>query len=78
MKVAVIGLGRMGHALAERLLKEGHQVNVWNRTPGRAGALQEQGAQVMGSADDIGDECDAAFPVPGRRPEHPRRGSSPR
>ena len=61
MKVAVIGLGRMGCALAERLLEEGHQVSVWNRTPGRGGALREQGAQVMGSADDLGDECDAVF-----------------
>src|SRR5271156_6728532 len=61
MQIAVIGLGRMGRALAERLLEEGHQVRVWNRTPGRAGALQEQGAQVMGSADDIGDKCDAVF-----------------
>jgi 3-hydroxyisobutyrate dehydrogenase-like beta-hydroxyacid dehydrogenase len=51
----------MGHALAERLLREGHQVSVWNRTAGRADALQEHGAQVMGSADDLGDECDAAF-----------------
>jgi 3-hydroxyisobutyrate dehydrogenase-like beta-hydroxyacid dehydrogenase len=61
MTVAVIGLGRMGRALAERLLEKGHQVSVWNRTPGRAGALQEQGAQVMGSADHLGDECDAVF-----------------
>jgi 3-hydroxyisobutyrate dehydrogenase-like beta-hydroxyacid dehydrogenase len=61
MRIAVIGLGRMGHALAERLLQEGHQVSVWNRTAGRAGALQEHRAQVMGSADDIGGECDAAF-----------------
>lgn len=61
MRIAVIGLGRMGRALAERLLKEGHQVSVWNRTPGRAGALQEHGARVMGTADDIGDECDAVF-----------------
>jgi 3-hydroxyisobutyrate dehydrogenase-like beta-hydroxyacid dehydrogenase len=61
MRIAVIGLGRMGRALAERLLEEGHQLSVWNRTPGRAGALQEQGAQVMGSADDIGDPCDAVF-----------------
>jgi 3-hydroxyisobutyrate dehydrogenase-like beta-hydroxyacid dehydrogenase len=52
---------RMGRALAERLLEEGHQVSVWNRTSGRADALQEQGAQVMDSADDIGDECDAVF-----------------
>ena len=48
MRIAIIGLGRMGRALAERLLEEGHQVSVWNRTPGRAGALQEQGAQSHG------------------------------
>lgn len=61
MRVAIIGLGRMGRALAERLLEEGHQVSVWNRTSGRAGALQEQGAQVMDSADEVGVECDAVF-----------------
>jgi 3-hydroxyisobutyrate dehydrogenase-like beta-hydroxyacid dehydrogenase len=61
MRVAVIGLGRMGRALAERLLEEGHQVSVWNRTAGRAAALKERGAQVMGSADDVGEECDAVF-----------------
>ena len=61
MRIAVIGLGRMGRALAERLLEEGHQVSVWNRTAGRAAALQEQGARVIGSADDIGEECGAVF-----------------
>jgi 3-hydroxyisobutyrate dehydrogenase-like beta-hydroxyacid dehydrogenase len=61
MRVAVIGLGRMGRALAERLLEEGHHVSVWNRTAGRVAALQEQGAQAMGSTDDIGHECDAVF-----------------
>jgi 3-hydroxyisobutyrate dehydrogenase-like beta-hydroxyacid dehydrogenase len=61
MRVAIIGLGRMGRALAERLLEEGHQVSVWNRTAGRAAALQEQGATVMGSADDLGDDCDAVL-----------------
>jgi len=61
MRIAIIGLGRMGRALAERLLDEGHEVSVWNRTAGRAGALQERGAQVMASADDVGDECDAVF-----------------
>ena len=61
MRIAIIGLGRMGRALAERLLEEGHQVSVWNRTAGRAAALQEQGARAMDSVDDVGDECDAVF-----------------
>ncbi|HSZ29550.1 MAG TPA: NAD(P)-binding domain-containing protein [Pseudonocardiaceae bacterium] len=51
----------MGRAFADRLLDEGHNVSVWNRTPGRAGALQERGARVMGSADDVGEERNAVF-----------------
>jgi 3-hydroxyisobutyrate dehydrogenase-like beta-hydroxyacid dehydrogenase len=34
--VTVLGQGAMGRALATALLAVGHQVTVWNRTPGRA------------------------------------------
>jgi 3-hydroxyisobutyrate dehydrogenase len=51
----------MGRALAERLLDEGHEVSVWNRTADRAAALEEQGAMVMSSVDHLGDDCDALF-----------------
>jgi 3-hydroxyisobutyrate dehydrogenase-like beta-hydroxyacid dehydrogenase len=61
MRIAIIGLGRMGHALAERLLDDGHQVSAWNRTPGRAAALQERGATVLGSLDDLGEETKVVF-----------------
>ncbi|MEV7008454.1 NAD(P)-dependent oxidoreductase [Streptosporangium sp. NPDC051022] len=44
MRVAVLGMGRMGGALARRLLARGHTVRVWNRTPGKAGELVEAGA----------------------------------
>lgn len=46
MKVGVAGIGRMGAAIAERLLKHGHQVTVWNRTPAKAQALAQYGAVV--------------------------------
>ncbi|MFI6098886.1 NAD(P)-dependent oxidoreductase [Lentzea sp. NPDC051213] len=32
-KVSVLGLGRMGSALAAALANEGHEVTVWNRSP---------------------------------------------
>jgi len=46
MKVGVAGIGRMGAAITERLLKHGHQVTVWNRTPAKAQALAQHGAAV--------------------------------
>ena len=35
MRVALLGLGNMGHAMATNLVKAGHQVTVWNRTSGK-------------------------------------------
>ncbi|MGA3351147.1 MAG: NAD(P)-dependent oxidoreductase [Candidatus Sulfotelmatobacter sp.] len=35
MRVAFLGLGIMGHAMAANLAKAGHEITVWNRTPGK-------------------------------------------
>jgi 3-hydroxyisobutyrate dehydrogenase-like beta-hydroxyacid dehydrogenase len=35
VKAAVIGLGQMGAAIAQALASAGHDVTVWNRTPGK-------------------------------------------
>jgi 3-hydroxyisobutyrate dehydrogenase/2-hydroxy-3-oxopropionate reductase len=42
--VAVIGLGAMGTRFARRLLDAGHEVVVWNRSPGKAEELTARGA----------------------------------
>ncbi|WP_069163648.1 NAD(P)-dependent oxidoreductase [Nocardia altamirensis] len=42
--VTVLGLGRMGATIAEVLLRNGHSVTVWNRSPGRAPQLDTLGA----------------------------------
>lgn len=42
--VTMLGLGAMGSALAAELLKSGHPVTVWNRSPGRAADLIDHGA----------------------------------
>lgn len=52
MKVAFLGLGRMGTAMARHVLDAGHDLVVWNRTPGRAGPLVEAGATEAGSVPD--------------------------
>lgn len=42
--VTVLGLGRMGSALAAAFLAAGHPTTVWNRTPAKADALAASGA----------------------------------
>jgi 3-hydroxyisobutyrate dehydrogenase-like beta-hydroxyacid dehydrogenase len=49
MKVGFIGLGNMGAAMAGNLLKTGHEVTVYNRTPGKAQRLVAQGARLASS-----------------------------
>ena len=46
MKVGFIGLGQMGSGMAANLIKAGHQVSVYNRTPGKAATLVALGAQA--------------------------------
>ncbi len=49
MNVGFIGLGRMGAGMAANLLKVGHHVTVYNRTPAKAQALVAQGAKLAAS-----------------------------
>lgn len=44
MRVGVVGLGKMGSAIARNLLTHGYAVNVWNRTAGKARDLVRDGA----------------------------------
>ena len=39
MRVAILGTGKMGGAIARRLNAEGHELTLWNRTRERAEAL---------------------------------------
>lgn len=50
--VAVLGLGRMGVLLAGHVLAAGHDLVVWNRSPGRAGDLVARGAREATSVAD--------------------------
>ena len=42
-----IGMGRMGYPMAERLLKAGHSVAIWNRTRAKAEPLAKQGGKIV-------------------------------
>jgi len=49
MKVGIAGTGRMGTAMALRLLDKGHDVTVWNRTSEKTATAVAAGAAVVTS-----------------------------
>ncbi len=53
MKIAYIGLGKMGMGQAERLLEKGHSLIAWNRSPEKADQLATRGAIAAHSIAEI-------------------------
>jgi 3-hydroxyisobutyrate dehydrogenase len=59
MKIGIMGLGRMGSALAVRLQGCGHDLVVWNRTPDKAKGLVEAGAVLADSPAAVVEQSEA-------------------
>ncbi|MEU8028389.1 NAD(P)-dependent oxidoreductase [Streptomyces sp. NPDC049099] len=62
-EVAVVGLGIMGRGMAENLLKHGHTVTVWNRSPQRAAEPADAGARVAATPAEAASHADVVFEV---------------
>lgn len=52
-KLGWIGVGRMGYQMAERLLKAGHDVSIWNRTKAKAEPLAKLGGKIVDNPVDL-------------------------
>ena len=61
-KIGWIGMGRMGYPMAERLIKAGHDVTVWNRTRAKAEPLTKIGGKVVDKLFDLKD-VDVLFSI---------------
>jgi len=61
-KIGWIGMGRMGYPMAERLLKAGYSVAVWNRTKSKAEPLAAHGAKVVDNLSELAD-VDVLFSI---------------
>jgi 3-hydroxyisobutyrate dehydrogenase-like beta-hydroxyacid dehydrogenase len=59
VRVAFIGLGRMGHGMAGRYLDAGFDVSVWNRSRAKADELIARGARWSTSPGDAAIDADA-------------------
>jgi 3-hydroxyisobutyrate dehydrogenase len=61
-RIGWIGMGRMGYPMAERLLKAGHDVTIWNRTRAKAEPLAKIGAKVADNLMELKD-LDVVFSI---------------
>jgi 3-hydroxyisobutyrate dehydrogenase len=61
MDVAVLGMGRMGRAIAGRLLEGGHRVAVWNRSKGKVAEIVSAGGREARCVADAVDGADVAI-----------------
>jgi 3-hydroxyisobutyrate dehydrogenase len=52
-KIGWIGMGRMGFPMAERLLKAGYDLSIWNRTRAKAEPLAAKGGKVVDRLADL-------------------------
>jgi 3-hydroxyisobutyrate dehydrogenase len=63
MKIGVAGLGKMGSAVAERLIECGHDLVVWNRSPEKIASLTAKGAKPAKSAAALAEEVEAIVTI---------------
>ena len=59
MRIGVAGIGKMGAAIAARLIEVGHDVAAWNRTPEKAEAVA--GATVAAKPAELAARCETVI-----------------
>jgi 3-hydroxyisobutyrate dehydrogenase len=63
MDVGVAGVGKMGAAIAQRLMEVGHKLTVWNRSPGKTKPLADAGATVAASPTELAGRSEAIITI---------------
>ena len=63
MKIGIAGTGRMGSAIALRLLELDHEITVWNRTPEKTAVAAAAGAAVAPTPAALASACDRVITI---------------
>jgi 3-hydroxyisobutyrate dehydrogenase len=63
MRVGVAGLGRMGAAIAQRLIEVGHTLTVWNRAVAKTKPLADAGAKVAASPAELAKDVEIVITI---------------
>jgi 3-hydroxyisobutyrate dehydrogenase len=61
MQIGIAGVGRMGAAMAARLMEVGHTLTVWNRSPEKTKPLADAGAKVAATPEDLSGHCETVI-----------------
>ena len=63
MKIGIAGIGKMGAAIAQRLIEVGHEVTVWNRSAGKLQPVAQAGAAVAASPAELADKSETVITI---------------
>jgi 3-hydroxyisobutyrate dehydrogenase len=63
MRIGIAGLGRMGTAIAERLLETGHQLVAWNRSAEKTRPIADKGVEIAGSPAELAGKVEAIVTI---------------
>jgi 3-hydroxyisobutyrate dehydrogenase len=63
MKIGVAGLGKMGAAIASRLIEVGHRITVWNRSADKTEPLVKEGAVASATPAQLSAQSEAIITI---------------
>src|SRR5467141_3124085 len=61
MQIGIAGIGKMGAAIAQRLMEVGYRVTVWNRTADKLRAVANAGAAVAATPTELARNAQAVI-----------------
>src|SRR5262245_65756725 len=61
MQIGIAGIGKMGAAIAQRLIEVGHKVTAWNRSADKLRLVKDAGAAVAATPADLAQASDAVI-----------------
>ena len=63
MQIGIGGIGKMGAAVAQRLIEVGHTVTVWNRSAEKVKPVAAAGAAVAATPVDLASSSEAVITI---------------
>ena len=63
MNIGIAGVGKMGAAIAARLMEVGNQMTVWNRSPEKTKPLADAGAKIAATPADLAKAVDIVITI---------------